>query len=238
MPLKFGVSTDLVNCGDGAAFRDCDPCTLFGWGTITSVAASGRLIGKGLAGTGVRQIQYSTTQLQASLNRATSDAQSNTNFANFAAWVGVGATRYFLAATLKSTGGVNGDQKFYLGTLAVPAAEPSSYGTQSVGSGANVSNSGTNLIIGNRSTGSLQWTGLIWIAGMLPVYLTLGDVRWLQYASLDPKFELPASWGGGAWRCGVNGTGPVYDITGTGNHGTITSAVPTSDALPRRGRAA
>lgn len=234
MPLKFGGASDLVNCGDGTTIRDLDPCTIVAWAMPTSIAASQRLIGKGLGGTGLRHIQLTTTQIQNGLDRATTTASATANFTNFAAWGGINA-RYFFASTNKASGGVNGDQKLYLGSLTTPATEPTAYASQTVGAGTINSNAGTNLTIGNRSTGSLQWTGMIWVVGLFGAALSVDDLRWLQTALLDPRFVVPRGLGCVAlWRPGVNGTGPVFDESGNNNHGTITGAVPTNDALPFR----
>lgn len=234
LPLKFGGASDLVNCGRASSLNDFDPCSFAMWIMPTALTAVHRVVGKGLDGTGVRQIQFTTTQIQTTLDRATTNNTSTANLSAFAAWQGVGF-RYFLACSNKASGGASGDQLLWLGSLTVPASEPSAYASQVVGTGSVVSDSGVDLTIGNRHTGSLQFTGLIWVLGMFNVQFTTTDVRALQAQMLNPRFLPPNNLKcGGYWVVGGNGTGGVRDETGNGNHGTITGAIPTGDWLPRR----
>lgn len=92
------------------------------------------------------------------------DNLAQADAANFAAY---GLNKWVFIVFTWNSNGANADQKILIGDLITPAAEPSSYTTQTVGSGVVSASWGTNnLFVGNSATnqtreirGRIAWVG-------------------------------------------------------------------------------
>ena len=160
-------------------------------------------------------------KVQGSVVRGTTNldvAGLNANFSHLA------STKWLFLAFTWDTGGANADQRLLIGDLDSPAAEPSAYSTQTVGSGA-VASGANNLIIGCDGGHTLSFNGDIALCGIFDVHMTNAEIQAQQH-SLYPLREC-VGW----WNLGFNGTGSQTDWAGGGNNGTVTGAV-LADHVP------
>lgn len=146
--LNFaGSSTDRVGVGSGASLDNLVTATYLAW-QRTGASGGHAMCGKGPGGGdysvykmfnvvgGLLAIEVEWTRATTSLRIRSNNSELATN------------TWYCLAGVADS-GGVDGDQKLYKGTLATPLAEIGSYLIQRVGTGAVGDDSAHNLSIGN-----------------------------------------------------------------------------------------
>ncbi len=133
----------------------------------------------------------------------------------------------FVAATANGTATA---ARIYTRFLNTPLTEASS-ATQVSPVGTRVTDGGNGLNLGQLWDGvtlNSAWIGWIYVCGYINGLML--DQSQLQAISTNPlAFKNMHS---GMWMMGANGTGGVIDVSGKGFHGTITSAVPTSDVLP------
>jgi len=157
--------------------------------------------------------------------RATTSLDIHANWTNF-----FGATAnipMFLAG--QSDLNTAGNNRLFVGTQSIPAAEPSSYSVQTNGSGTATSNAGQVCLIGNQDGQSFSLQGAIHWLGVWNATLSLAELLDLQHHPLtSPLLMRALAW----WMPGTNGAGPVLDLTGKGNHGLITGAMAVSNNLP------
>jgi hypothetical protein len=220
MALLFDTTGEFVSHGTAANLDDIFKGTAWAWfwfDTIPSVSAHAhRILSKGTnwfpLGT------QATDILQCTIARATLAQLAFAPFANFAAGVTTGKW-IFIAATW-DTGGAATDQKIYVGDLDTLAAEPSSYTTQRVGTGAVTSNATANCYAGNtegataqRLDGRLAHLGLV--SGTL---LTLGQIHTQQFRRHPIANTVLFC------EYGYNGTGTQPDWSGSANSGAVTGA--------------
>lgn len=221
MALLFSASTDKVTAGSNAALDDLTTATYLAWVYPTSTA-DGRICMKGLFnGTGARHLSVTPGggHLQISVERATTnlEATASANAVTLNTWNFV--------AGVHNTGGANGDQKLYIGTLAAPAAEVATYSVRAVGTGAPNSNASATQIIGNKSNDAVPFPGRIAWLGIWRRELPLGEIRQQQfrlYPSPGCVFWMPLGLQSGA-------SSAQLDYSGWGNHGTVTGAVRAED---------
>lgn len=214
MSLLFGgAASDRVNVGSGTVLDNVNQGTLIALAYPTG-SGNGRFYQKGVTGQGPLFFSYGAS-LEIARNRATTASDALSLVSNFSAHA---LNQWNWYAGVWNTGGANGDQKLYVGTLTTPFAEPSAYGTQTVGSGAEGDNSAVDAIIGNNSNAALAFPGRIACVIHYNVALTLGQLRAVQFGDA----VLPGRVG--YWELGWNGTGTQPDYSGNGNAGTVTGA--------------
>lgn len=137
--------------------------------------------------------------------------------ANFAAW---GTLKWMFIAWVWDTGGAASDQRFYVGDLSNPPAEPSSYTNQQVGSGSIGDESSAGMRLFNNHNANTAWDGY----GATPCFeaetLTAAQVyrRW--------RFCRPGANVKAHWLLGQEGQGLQIDRSIYRNHGTVTGATP------------
>lgn len=219
MALSFAaLSTDLVNCGSSSVLDNVNTGTIIVRfrATSFSVGNAGSLFTKG-------NISYSNYKLLdlfeagaivLNINRATTDLVMRSADALISI-----NTDYFLAVVY-NTGGVNTDQKIYLGTGVNIATEIGSYVTQQVGTGAVSSDAADNCVLGNFDTGATFQGGgnrIISSVDWFNTVLSLNAIQRQQYQ------RFPVSGCIGMWDLGWPGT-TVIDRSGNGNNGTVTGA--------------
>lgn len=120
-----------------------------------------------------------------------------------------------------------GDQaRMYFGTLTAPPSEPVAYGYAAAGSGTVGSTAGTALWVGRRP-GIASISGRIARVGYWGRVLnaTERQALWTQTA---------AEWAAlsnARLVCAYGGTGSQTDLSGNGNHGTISGATDIADPI-------
>lgn len=141
--------------------------------------------------------------------------------ANFSAY---GLNKWLYAASVVKDGGVNTDQKLFIGDLSNNAAEPSSYTSQVAGSGGGTS-SNVSYTIGNFSD-SRPFVGRIAMVAVYSGAKTEQEIVAQQWAA----YPLHS---GCLYFCqfGWNGTGTQPDWSGNQDNGTVTGAT-VADHVP------
>ena len=231
MALLFDANGESVNYGNAAGVNDIFKGTATAWFMLSALPATQghplRILTKGN-----EWIILSTQGINffiAAIDRATLDQTVNADMANWA--VGVVPNKPLFIAVTFDTGGADTDQKIYIGDLDTPAAEPSAYTTQRVGTGAVTSNAAKNMYAGNNPDVTTEHLGG-WLGDLhlFPdVLLTRGQIVMHQAQTrLRVNRRL--------WtRFGEYGAGQQYDRSGNGHVGTVTGAtyarVPAFDDL-------
>ena len=150
--------------------------------------------------------------------RSTAQVAAISGAANFAAY---GLNKWLFIAGVFNTGGANADQKIYMGDRNTSAAEPSSYSSQTVGSGTVSTTYGTNdLYIGNsRINTAREFNGRIAFCHLLNTALTQKQIIAQQWKPQIRAGEtvLFAHYGFPGTSC--------PDYSGNKINGTVTGAV-------------
>ncbi len=169
MALLFGADNDRVEYTANAALDLGATGTIAMWLYPTDDTARQGLFVRSLAANAYYEMAWRADQagdyFLADRQRATADALCQANAANFAAY---GLNKWLFVVFVFDTGGANGDQKILIGDLTRPAAEPSSYTTQTAGSGSISTNYGSsNFFVGNQAgaltrefKGRIAWVGV------------------------------------------------------------------------------
>lgn len=155
-----------------------------------------------------------TKNITFSITRATADCWIQAAAANWANWA---TGKWVFVAIIFDTGGVNGDQKLYIGDRTAVPAEPSAYNNhQDVGSGAVTSDTGSNLFIGNWSlANSARDCDIGWVGVWRGRRLSAGEIfdQWLRphVTANQELFAFPgqsteADWSGGGHAGTSTGT--------------------------------
>jgi hypothetical protein len=224
-----GATSDKIVLPANTRLDSLAVLTVLMWVTPTSVTSSSReLVCKNtpaLGGWFLRQRDTANGDFRLSCGRATSALNVTSN-----SGVLVNNRLTFLGGQYDINAAAAA-QVLFLGDLEIPASPLTSYAAQTAGSGARSNDSAFQLILLNRlTTGVVPFPGLSWCIGLWNATLTLPEVREFQYDYFAPVRTSALL---GKWRTGSHGTGPVVDDSGNGIHGVLTTAIPTSDYLPR-----
>lgn len=142
--------------------------------------------------------------------------------ANFSAY---GINKWLFLVVRWDTTGVATDQKLLMGDLNTHAAEPSSYNTQSAGSGSR-STTNADVYMGNSHVGGggRYFRGDIAFVGVWNYPLTSSEIIAQQFR--------PRVTSGCVLFChyGFNGTGTQPDWSGNGINGTVTGTTQSDHA--------
>lgn len=132
---------------------------------------------------------------------------------------------YFLVGTIDGTAKAG---KLYQGDSVSPPTDVTT-GT-AAGVGTHNSDVGTSLYLCGDSVITTTTPINVFAAALYGSVLSLRDVE-----DLWRNFYAPVGAGSlkARWTPGSNGAGRVWDESGNTNHGTITSAIPIGDILPR-----
>ncbi len=166
--------------GDVSGRNNLSACTVMLWENPDSEDQNGHLLYGGSGGTGwliFRRTSAASGYLVFQRDCTTTDAVIDTQQNNLQ---NVAANQWNFLAVVWDLG-VTG--KLYTGDRTNPPAEPSSYGTQDLGSGSSVSGSGQgNLWVGSRNDGSLVHDGEIAWVHIVNRALTENEIRaqWLK----------------------------------------------------------
>lgn len=223
--LRFGAATsDIVDCGVLNELGVPDKLTLACWFIPTSQGAvAQRLISKL---TGASNNIY-LTHANASNNRVNLTIPRQSAFVNGLAeassfrvnWTSHLGEPIFIAGTADLAGGL---PRLYVGSLRCPAAEPSAYVTQTIGSGTINDTTNNHLDLGNVNAGTVPLIGTMLWAYIGLAELTLAEIIRLQdviWSSIPPRdFRGYIN----SWRPGNNGRGAVVSESNAKNYGTLT----------------
>ena len=160
-------------------------------------------------------------------NRATTNLSVTAAAANFRYWA---VNKWVCIVAFMDSTGANTDQRLMIGDIYNFPVEPSSYGTQVVGSGA-VSFTNQPIIIGaGSSTGNNPTQGRISAVGMWKRLLNAQQVQRYRFDLLKRKPSASGAYT--FWpRIGVGGQGTVIDFSGSGINATVTNATATAGIL-------
>lgn len=225
--LTFGAAlTDRVTVPNSTTMQDVMPTTILVVAAPTTITANRAFYMKGSAAGSSRKY----IRIDASNNIGVLvDQTSDTIYGSSSAPLVANAINY-IAVTIDIN--ASPEVHIYHGLQSSPMLEVT-YGTTTNGSGGVSSDSGTSAQLFNvfAVDSPLQGDGyaLQVVSGVLPFEAIQ---RWRQ----NPT--RPVLGARGAWSFGANGRGQVLDLTGNGNHGTITGAIPSGRLLPFVKRAA
>lgn len=222
--LRFGAATgNRVTVANSTTTQDVLPMSFLVAYRPSTITANNSLYMKGSAAGASRKFVRIDTggQVTVLVDRGTLDTTYTTSSTPLVAGQAV-----FLLVTI--TQAVSPNVRIYAGTPAAPMTE-ATYSTTTDGSGATASDAATSLQLCNVFATDNSCKGDVWAMQLVSGVLTVEDGRrWQQRAAQNP----PMPGVRGAWLLGRNGTGVVFDRSGFNNHGTITGAIPVSEALP------
>jgi hypothetical protein len=209
-----GGNSDLVSCGHASSIDTLSAATLLVWVNYTGSGAikRGILAKEALAaanGWGFHTRAAGAGSLLLFVVRGTS------NQTVIAANSTLGAGWTFLAAQWDIT---NGSPKIFKGDLSTSATDVSTSPTN--GSGSQVSDTSTDLLIGNlgEAPSADSFPGRIACAAIVGRVLTLGEICDWQWR---PRNITGCK---AYWQLGHNGTSTQPDWSGNGNSGAVIGA--------------
>ncbi len=223
--IKFGgASTHRLSAPAATSINNLDPLTVWFWGRFDSLASVKGIFVKGAVGANRRMLLDNTGAFNNI--RVQVDTTGGTGMLYITNTQCIVAGKPFFVAWTYSFSATP-QSHIYVGDLLTPATEQT-YGTSTDGNGGNPDDSGGPLMWGNNAAASQSMPGVGWVGGYCAGILPLDVIR-LQQALCAP---LP-----GITRAlhvfGANGAGTVPDLSGNGNHASITGAVPVGQCLPR-----
>lgn len=213
MSLLFAADGDLVDMGTSTSLVPTAGSWM-GWVYLTSdTDRQGLWQSNGADEHGVHWNAHAAGDpFDAYFTRSTSALLVNANAANFAAY---GLNKWVFFSFVWNSAGANSDQKFFMGDLATPCAEPSAYNTQLVGSGTS-GTSITSCYIGNQGLTSRELKGRCAWNAMWNRALTREEHIVQQYRPHVTSGCVAF------YHIGANGTGTQADWSGNGNNATVT----------------
>lgn len=231
MALLFATDGDLVDVAANSVLDIGDTVTILMWFRLNDNTQRMTLWSRdgtaGHGGTGYFVIDHRADlagdYFGASRQRATSQAASQVDAANFSAY---GLNKWLFHATVFDLNGTGGAQKQLMGDLSTTAAEPSSYTSQGQGTGAASTSFGTSPFrIGNsqantarEARGDFAWVG-IW-----NVALTDQQIRAQQFR--------PRVTSGCVLFVPIYTTGTQTDYSGNALSGSVTGATASGVQVP------
>ncbi len=221
--LNFNGTTHVVNHGSAGSLDNNDAFTALMWvKTDQTGDVDFIMLTKGV-NVGPRFAMNPAFAITAEYPRATVFLNINGSIGNFASW---GADKWVFLAVSMDIGGVDGDQILMCGDLNTIATEPSSYATQTVGSGASSDDSAGDMNIG-RLQDANRWIGEIASIMIFDTNLSVAEIKAQQF-NLIPRIK-PILF----TNYGFNGTGTQIDLSGqaVANNGTVTGAT-VADHVP------
>ncbi len=220
--LMGGATSDRIDCGNPALLTNVNTGTICAWVKCANTATNQRIWSKGIVAN-IHQFRLSTSRFDVLLVRAGTSLNAQADATAFAAYA---INKWIFVVGLWDSGGTAGSQRLLMGDEVRPPAEPSSYVTQTAGSGSVATDAGANFCIGNAAAATtVSWNGPYAAFGM--------------WSRLLPDKEIAEQWdlsrrNGGMMavtpNCinmvfpGYGGLGRQLDWSGNGNHGTLTGA--------------
>lgn len=129
----------------------------------------------------------------------------------------------FIAAQIEASGSTAANQKIFFGDEHNVAREPSTYISQTAGSGATSIQAGDTVRIGNNDGNNTSgFPGLIHFVGVWNRLLSKDEIAYWQ--SMTLRNRIKQSQGNTVFMYLNGGTGRQRDYSGAANHGTVTGA--------------
>lgn len=223
--LLSGSDTDRINHGSDASLDNIDTGTFICWAYSLFDASTNAELFHKATGTPARSWLVKTSNVhEIQYGRTGTNLQATAALGNFAHY---GTSKWCFFAAAWDFSGANGDQILLIGDLDSPAAEPSSYSTQVVGTGSAGDDSAADFIVGNHPSGSVSWDGRIALFAAYAELMTIAQIQALQ-GRLQPG---PQSTCKLFCNYGFHGTGTQTDWSGNENNGTVTGAT-VADHVP------
>jgi len=233
------ATTQGVNVGSAAILDNIQKGTLLVYYNTVNVDAANRFWQKGLgANNNWRIFRQGTTgsgRLTIDYFRATQTLFVDANVTAFPALL---SGEWSYTGFNWDTAGANTDQKIFGGNLGAPAAEPSSYVTQRVGSGSIGDDAAEDGWLLNLSLLNAGLLGTTAVAALLrDRTLSLEEHRvWQELMEMGPDAMLSTPLPGmescvGLWFPGLHDGPTVYDHSGYGNHG-VSVATTRARSMP------
>lgn len=229
--LKFtNGSNQYVLAPASSTLNNLNTVTVVMWASVTTLvpAAQRNFFGKALGNN--NWVGYlNAAGVQAAYGRVSgTGALAAAPTSNFAAV----ATNVPLFWAFQSDINTTANNRVLIGSLTMPASEPSSYtaGTPRTGSGSH-DDSGSQMTIGNGSGGGTTNTlpGTIYTFQAFGRILSTGEIRELQYR-WRPRYAGCVL----SYRIGASGPANVRDECNNQLHATVSGSPPlTGDVLPR-----
>jgi hypothetical protein len=214
----FPTVSDYIDCGAATVLQNINIGAMWAWVYTLSAAANAIIAGKS-SSTVFKLTSTATNRISFVRARATTATEVVADGA------AMGVTKWVFIAVTWNTGGANADQKIFSGDLRTIAAEPGAYTTQTVGSGAETSDAGSNYRIGGPA--GAPFTGRIAVQGVIAGrQITLSEARSLQFR---PR---PVAGTVGLWWPGRDNETTVPDLSGTRNAGTVTGSPTRTPGVP------
>lgn len=197
MALSFGGAggAGYVDVGSAAALdnQNVGTIVLWAWFNSTAPASIGQLFEKSAGGGADRlRVQINASGvLEVRRDRATTDLLAQAAAANF---THLGANKWVCLVVRWDTGGANGNQSIWIGDLTNVPAAPSSYTSQTVGSGTPGDNSAGSLRFGNNSLANNGFDGRLAQAKLFSNLLTNNQVYQEWFTTTTSQETLLGNW--------------------------------------------
>lgn len=220
--MTFGANvSDVVNIGASRALDNIAPLTECVWINVAALGAT-TIYSKGTAFPNRQQFLITATNFSINIGRATSSAVASATATNF--------TSYALNKWLFICGQADivtaSNNKIWMGDLTTSITEPSAYGSQSVGSGAQGNTTALTAFIGNDFNLNTAPNAQIELVSICNRLLSQADMESLR---LNPRLLPGMKF---SMRLGdFQGTGTQLDRSGFKQNGTVTGA--TNSQGPR-----
>jgi len=224
--LVFGAATtDRVNISSTAAMSDLTTWSLLTLVYRTSSAAM-PIFSKGGNTANTRRINLrinATGALATTIDGSTDLVYqtSTTPMAGLNQWL-------WVVAVADLSAGASAKIRYYTSALTNPLTLQTLAAAPTEGAGY-LSDSGAAAHIGNNGNPDTAFVGQIAFVALSSQKLEIGELEAIRRNWRSGSFRGAL----GAWVVGGNGTGPVFDLTGNGNVGTRTGAIPSGQAPPR-----
>lgn len=222
MSLVFAAGANVVDFGNSAAIQSfaANAGTIIVWVFPTDISGNTSFVRKSAAN---YTFNAGATTLQMNIPRASTGLLARVTTPNFPLYVI--NTWVYVAATY-DVAGIDTDQKLFFGNLTNQVAEVSTYTSQQVGSGLVTDTSGSNLTVGNGLSNTVPFLGNYALVACWNRRLSLNELIQQQFRPYPSSGCILFSHLG----FGV-GTGTQWDLSGSGNVGTVTGA-SVADHVP------
>lgn len=224
------ATSDRIDFGTTGS-TDYTAVSFAGWWYPTSLLTNRNLVSKWKSSApqeGVLlRLTGTTGNLQVLWNATTQNmlrTTTDTPFAVLNKW-------YFVAASADTAGASGSQAVIYVGDEQTPATARS--GTSQDVIAPTSAGSAASFVLGNQgpTTNNNAFPGLVGIVAFFGNHvITLEEARAFQRNWRAPIRQSALRV---LAHAGSNGTGLVWDLSGTGNHGTNSGGVPTTDVIPR-----
>lgn len=214
------ATTDRIEVASSADLDSLPSYTLMSWLRLDA-ASNGFLWRKGADAPARHSWQFTPVpRVLAQRDRAAINAVCIADLSAFAPFA---FGRWLFLAT--QFDGAGGTITHWLGTLDLPAQEPSSYVTQNAGAGTPGANSGEVAWLGNRTGTSESFPGPIAMLAVTDLVLRPDEmIEWQYHPTVFSGLR-------GLWVPGLDSGDHITDRSGRGNHGVATG-LDRADDLP------